>query len=116
MVLTSSPVALGLTLRVLRHRSAVDSSFFNSRFRMNRRKFVRQGLIGGVALASVRALADDSRRTTNTVPLPQSFELDEASVADLQKGMAAGKYTAQMLTQKYLDRINEIDKHGPAIN
>src|SRR4030095_15412634 len=116
MVLTSSPVALGLTLRVLRHRSAVDSSFFNSRFRMDRRKFVRSGLIGGVALASVRALADDKAKSAGAVRPPQSFELDEATINDLQTGMASGKYTAQSLTQKYLDRIAEIDKNGPGIN
>ena len=30
--------------------------------------------------------------------------------------MASGKFTAQSLTQKYLARIEEIDKRGPAIN
>jgi len=81
---------------------------------MNRRKFVRNGLIGGVALASVHALADDRRADAS--PRPQSFELDEVTIDDLQTGMASGKYSAQALTQKYLGRINEIDKRGPAIN
>ncbi|HWP54163.1 MAG TPA: amidase [Pyrinomonadaceae bacterium] len=83
---------------------------------MNRRKFVRSGLIGGVALASVRALADDKAKSGDAVRPPQSFELDEATISDLQTGMASGKYTAQSLTQKYLDRIAEIDKNGPGIN
>src|SRR5882762_10435347 len=30
--------------------------------------------------------------------------------------MASGKYTAQSLVRKYLNRIEDIDKHGPAIN
>jgi len=81
---------------------------------MNRRKFVRRGLIGGVALASVRALAGD--RNHAVVTAPQSFELNEVTIDDLQTGMAAGRYTAQSLTQKYLSRIDEIDKRGPAIN
>ena len=80
---------------------------------MNRRKFVRSGLVGSMALASVHALAGD--RAPVAAP-PQAFELDEVTIDDLQKGMASGKYTAQSLTQKYLDRINTIDKHGPAIN
>jgi len=83
---------------------------------MNRRKFVRSGLLGGVALASVRALADDKAGSGDAVRPPQSFELDEATINDLQTGMASGKYTAQSLTQKYLDRIAEIDKNGPGIN
>jgi amidase len=46
---------------------------------------------------------------------PKPFELDEITVADLQAGMAAGKYTAHSLTQQYLARIEEIDKHGPTL-
>src|SRR2546430_5776147 len=30
--------------------------------------------------------------------------------------MASGKYTAHSLARKYLDRIDDIDKHGPTIN
>ena len=83
---------------------------------MNRRKFVRSGLIGGMALASVRALADDKAKSAKVTRLPQSFELDEATINDLQTGMSSGKYTARSLTQKYLDRIAEIDKNGPGIH
>ena len=79
---------------------------------MNRRKFVRNGLISGVALASVRALADDSTKIVDTLTPPQSFELDEVTTDDLQKGMASGKYTSQTVVQKYLERIDEIDQHG----
>lgn len=83
---------------------------------MNRRKFVRSGLIGGVALASVRALTDDNAKGAEAARSPQSFELDEITIDDLQKGMVSGKYTSQTLVQKYLERINEIDKRGHAIN
>lgn len=83
---------------------------------MNRRKFVRHGLISSMALASVRALADDSAKHDAAVRSPQSFELDEVTVNDLQSGMASGKFTAESLTQKYLARIADIDKSGPAIN
>ena len=51
-----------------------------------------------------------------SIPEIKPFELDEATIADLQAGMASGKFTARSLTEKYLARIDEIDKHGPAVN
>ena len=44
------------------------------------------------------------------------FELDEITIGELQDGMRSGKYTARSITEKYLARIEEIDKHGPGIN
>jgi amidase len=46
----------------------------------------------------------------------QPFELDELTIADLQSGMASGKFTARSLTQKYLSRIEAVDKDGPGVN
>ena len=54
--------------------------------------------------------------TSASTAAPPAFELDEVTIAELQSGMASGKYTAHSLVRKYLDRIDEIDKHGPAIN
>jgi amidase len=52
------------------------------------------------------------------VPAPRSRPLDivEASVADLQAAMKAGRLTSKALTQRYLDRIKAIDKGGPKLN
>jgi amidase len=88
---------------------------------MNRRTFVRRSVVGGVGLASVSvsvpgSVKDISDTSTSANTPPPAFELDELTVADLQSGMASGKYTAHYLTQKYLGRIDEVDKHGPAIN
>src|SRR5213078_497398 len=58
---------------------------------------------------------EDAVTPTITNP-PPAFELDELTIAELQSGMASGKYSAHSLAKKYLDRIDEIDKHGPAIN
>jgi amidase len=44
------------------------------------------------------------------------FELDEVTIPQLQDGMKSRKYTAQSLVEKYLARIDEIDKRGPAVN
>jgi amidase len=43
-------------------------------------------------------------------------ELDEATVADLEASMSSGKFTAHSLAEKYLERIDEIDQHGPGLN
>ena len=44
------------------------------------------------------------------------FELDELTIADLQAAMASGKFTARSLTEKYMARIEEVDRRGPAVN
>ena len=82
---------------------------------MNRRRFVRNSFTGvaGVALASVSARAKSPAREGNP---PAAFELDEATIADLQSGMRSGKHTAQSLARKYLERIDDVDKRGPAVN
>src|SRR5947208_6997103 len=55
---------------------------------------------------------------TITPPAPDvpQFELDELTISDLQAGMSSGKFTARSITEKYLARIDAIDKRGPAIN
>ncbi|MDX6497019.1 MAG: amidase [Blastocatellia bacterium] len=86
---------------------------------MNRRTFVRNSMAGGVGLASasISTAAKETPTTSRPVSLaPPAFDLDEATIADLQSGMTAGKYTAHSLARKYLDRIDGVDKHGPAIN
>ncbi|MFI5059432.1 MAG: amidase [Candidatus Acidiferrales bacterium] len=44
------------------------------------------------------------------------FELDEITIGELQEGMKSGKYSARAIAEKYLERIDAIDKRGPAIN
>jgi len=89
---------------------------------MNRRTFVRNGIVGaaGVATASVslRARSESARNTEARAEAsaPAAFELDEVTIAELQSGMSSGKYTAQSLARKYLDRVEDIDRRGPAIN
>jgi len=84
---------------------------------MNRRTFVRSGVIGGVGLATVRVSPTEAspNNSSAAVPPPAS-ELDELTIAELQNGMVSGKFTAHSLAGKYLDRIDDLDKHGPAIN
>ncbi len=84
----------------------------------SRRKFLRASLATTVAAATYPALGAASgseRGTSANSPVPD-FELDEWTIADLQKAMQSGQTTAYMLAEMYLARIQEIDKAGPRIN
>src|ERR1022692_1252539 len=87
----------------------------------SRRTFLKATVVGSAAAAlaplypPARAAA---RETESDVPASgiKSFELDELTITDLQDGMKSGRFTARSLVEKYTSRIDEIDKHGPAIN
>ena len=63
------------------------------------------------ALAGAREIAAHPPAATGI----SSFELDELTIADLQSAMASGKFTSRSLTEKYLARIVDIDRHGPSL-
>jgi amidase len=83
-----------------------------------RRRFLQTSLLGGIgtailpAFAGARELDDTSSPATQVRP----FELDELTIADLQAGMSSGKFSSRSITEKYLARIEEIDRQGPAVN
>ena len=85
---------------------------------MNRRSFVRRSVAGaaGAAVANVSVRARAESRDVTSPASVAAFELDEISIAGLQAVMSAGKYTAHAITKKYLDRIDDVDKHGPSLN
>jgi amidase len=86
-----------------------------------RRKFIQASLFAG-ASAAVLSSRPALGASSNVSPAFQtkswagSFELDEITVGELQEGMTSGRFTAHSITEKYLARIEAIDKHGPAIN
>src|SRR3989449_5624858 len=80
---------------------------------MKRRDFLQTGALAYAATNPVIAKAAD--RSAALAPV-KSFELDEVTIAELQNDMKSGKYTSHSITEKYLQRIEEIDKRGPAIN
>jgi amidase len=82
-----------------------------------RRNFLKGSLVGGVATAMYPALGA-AREVLPALPPAEvrSFELEEATIDDLQEGMKSGKYTARAVTDKYLARIEAVDKSGPAVN
>ena len=89
---------------------------------IDRRRFIGTSVAGGAAAAlGTAACAPDAPqgagvqgRASAAAAVPP-FELDEATVADLQAAMEAGEHTARSIAQLYLDRIAEIDGRGPEL-
>jgi amidase len=44
-----------------------------------------------------------------------SFDLEEVTIAELQQRMATGRETSRSIVDKYLARIDEIDRRGPEL-
>ena len=74
-----------------------------------RRHFLQTTVIGGIAASVAPSLAS-AQAKQNTTPEAPAFELDEVTIHDLQQGMSSGKFSALALTEKYLARIDAIDK------
>ncbi len=47
---------------------------------------------------------------------PRPFRLEEATIDEVHAALRAKRLTCRQLVQRYLDRIDAIDKRGPAIN
>jgi amidase len=74
-------------------------------------------MLGAVAAAASPSLsAARAGNALSAAPEVKGFELDEVTIDGLQEGMKSGKYTSRAIVEKYLQRIEDIDKHGPAIN
>jgi amidase len=90
---------------------------------MGRRKFLRAGLLGGLAVvvsghelkgrgatrAVAAALADAS-------PQGGKFDWEELTITDAQAALSTGKLSARRLAEMYLDRIERLDRRGPSLN
>ena len=86
---------------------------------MNRRRFLQLAVMGSApALAVNRSLAADASAELSRPPDSfriKPFELEEATIADLQKTMKSRKETAVSLAKKYLERIEEVNRRGPTL-
>ncbi len=87
----------------------------------SRRRFLQAGLVGAVGVSVLPALAGAREMAAYTPVAPVApeaggVELNDLTIADLQAGIASGKFTARSLTDKYLARIEQIDRQGPAVN
>src|SRR5258708_17729394 len=69
-------------------------------------RMARQILVTGLLLSPLAALAESN----------DGFPFREATVAQLQAEMAAGRLTSERLTRAYIERIHALDSSGPGVN
>ena len=84
---------------------------------VSRRNFVKSGLLSGLAAAALPHLSVEEKKVAPPALRidSSSFELEETNISELAEGMASGKHTARSIAEKYLARIEAIDRHGPML-
>jgi amidase len=89
---------------------------------MKRRDFITSSSLAAAGLTSALAIScntnpspakEEEKKPTNT---DDNFALNEITVAELQDKVQKGEYTYEQITDMYLQRIDALDKKGPAIN
>ncbi len=98
---------------------------------INRRSFVTRAVVAGVALAAPTACTTESRAPAGAASaggvdatpapgiapgVPAPDDLFELTVADAQSRMQAGTLSSRQLTERYLARMDAMDKQGPVVN
>jgi amidase len=91
---------------------------FGSNGKISRRSMLRLGAATAaagpvLAAGSSAAQAAPAARSSGGVP---RFKFEEATIAQLQAAMQAGKLTARRLTEAYIQRIKQIDLSGIRLN
>ena len=86
--------------------------------KITRRAFVTGGVVGGAlavtgpVLPALAATTEKVVKKSATLP----FELEEATIAELQAGMKSGRHTSRQLVERYIARIHAINQRGPTLN
>ncbi len=84
---------------------------------MNRRLFLRNGSLTGIAFtATGMPIVAAAANNIDSNSFKDNFELDEITIDELQQKMQSGNTTAVAIASLYLKRIATIDKAGPALN
>ena len=89
---------------------------------LTRRALLKAGALGGLglsgALVPLGALGPRPAHGSEPPALSDPvapFELDELTIADLQAGLASGRWTSRSLAETYLARIEAMDRQGPSL-
>ena len=86
---------------------------------LSRRDFLRvSGAAGALAVTGASGAGGPGNAAPAGLPAPagaDDFPLAEATVADLQAGLARGAWTTRSIVEAYLGRIERIDPRGPAL-
>jgi amidase len=85
-----------------------------------RRAFLNHvAVLGAAAAGGISAPEAPAGATagsaTRRLPAAPPFDLEEITVAELQAGMAAGRYTSRGVVEQYLARIAAMDRAGPSL-
>jgi amidase len=103
------------------------------KFRKSTKTFVTYSLCSAILAIPTLALADGNAESAisknptaveNVLKNPQAglatgigtFQIEETTIAQIQKALQTNKISSVELVQMYLDRINAYDKNGPKIN
>jgi amidase len=85
--------------------------------KMNRRGFLQASMLGSAMLLTHSVWATGmGKRTAMPSRLDKKFELEEITIKELQEAMTTGKLSARSITEKYLKRIEEVDRRGALLN
>ncbi len=79
---------------------------------LSRRNFLQLGALAGAA-ASLTGLG---RVPSAEAHIPAADDLSEATIADLQQAMGAGRLTSISLVNFFRARIETLDQKGPKVN
>lgn len=86
---------------------------------LSRRDFLRaSGVAGALAVtesACAEGVAVPASARQEISAATGDFALAEATIAELQEGLASGEWTTRGIAEAYLTRIGEIDGSGPAL-
>jgi amidase len=90
---------------------------------MDRRKFLRNGSLAGLSVTVIASACKgpdkQEEKKAEVYPADEfkdEFPLNEATIDELQQKMTKGELSSRTITEMYLQRIESIDKSGPAIN
>jgi amidase len=74
---------------------------------------MRRVLLGGLLIGLLGSAAPGCGESTPTAP--PALDLEEMTISDLQAAMSSGKLSSRQITEAYLQRIEDIDRGGPAL-
>ncbi len=83
--------------------------------RFTRRDLMKAGVAGGVLALGGPLAGGASGMAEPKAYSPAPFDLEEATLVDLGAGLRSGQHTAVGLVEKYLARIEELNRKGPEL-
>ncbi|MEW6511035.1 MAG: amidase [Bacteroidota bacterium] len=88
-----------------------------SSLRVSRRQFMAAGLSGAIGAAAFPSITTAGRMAAHESARADvsPFDLDETTIGRLQEEMATGASTSRSIVERYIERIEEVDRNGAGI-